>query len=250
MKPGQILLWTTLAGLVVCGGLLYREGQNRRQLHHQLASTTQARDSLQVELTQARTRVQAQEAQLHDLDADLGATKTRLTATEARSVQLSRKAAALEVQLQDRARQLAEVNARLAAANQELATARANPASEESVAHYQATITDLRRQVAELRAAVQPVPSALPPPTLTTSRARTASVVSVGPANAFVVLNYGARHGALPRQTFQVRRGTETLATVHISDVRENYSIAQVQPDSLRGALHKGDSAVLNSPTP
>ncbi len=80
---------------------------------------------------------------------------------------------------------------------------------------------------------------------LTTHRSRLASVVSVGPSSALVVINYGASHGALPEQRLFIRRGTETLATVHISDVRENFSIAQVRPDTLQAALHKGDSAVL-----
>jgi hypothetical protein len=69
--------------------------------------------------------------------------------------------------------------------------------------------------------------------------------MSIGPSNAFVVINYGAVHGALPTQVISIRRGTETIATALISDVREKYSIAQVQPESLRGALHKGDSAVI-----
>ena len=42
-----------------------------------------------------------------------------------------------------------------------------------------------------------------------------------------------------------IRRGTKQLATVQISDVRENYSIAQVRPDSLRDSLQKGDLATL-----
>jgi hypothetical protein len=42
-----------------------------------------------------------------------------------------------------------------------------------------------------------------------------------------------------------IQRGTKTLASALTTDVRQNHSIAQIQPDSLRGALHKGDSAVL-----
>ena len=46
-------------------------------------------------------------------------------------------------------------------------------------------------------------------------------------------------------QRLSVSQGTEIVATVLISDVRTNFSIAQVQPDTLRGDLHKGDSALL-----
>jgi hypothetical protein len=69
--------------------------------------------------------------------------------------------------------------------------------------------------------------------------------VSVGPENAFVVLNYGSARGAQIDQRFAVRSGSDLLATVRISDVRSQFSIAQVEPDSLRGVLHKGDLAVL-----
>ncbi len=69
--------------------------------------------------------------------------------------------------------------------------------------------------------------------------------MSVGPENAFVVLNYGANRGAQIDQRFAIRSGPDLLATVRISDVRSQFSIAQVEPDSLRGVLHKGDLALL-----
>ena len=42
-----------------------------------------------------------------------------------------------------------------------------------------------------------------------------------------------------------MQRGTDEVATVLISDVRTNFSVAQVLPDTLRGVLQKGDLAVL-----
>ena len=46
-------------------------------------------------------------------------------------------------------------------------------------------------------------------------------------------------------QTLLDSPGTSEIATVLISDVRANFSVAQVLPDTLRGVLQKGDSAVL-----
>jgi hypothetical protein len=70
-------------------------------------------------------------------------------------------------------------------------------------------------------------------------------VLSVGPGNAFVVLNFGTARGAQLGHRLTVNQGTDTVATVLISDVRPNFSIAQVLPDTLRGVLQKGDSATL-----
>ena len=39
--------------------------------------------------------------------------------------------------------------------------------------------------------------------------------------------------------------GSDILGTALISDVRSQFSVAQVEPDSLHGILHKGDLAIL-----
>jgi hypothetical protein len=77
------------------------------------------------------------------------------------------------------------------------------------------------------------------------SRIGRATVLTVGPSSAFVVLNFGSVRGAQLGQRLNVSQGTETIATVLISDVRTNFCIAQVQPDTVRGVLQKGDLALL-----
>ena len=62
---------------------------------------------------------------------------------------------------------------------------------------------------------------------------------------AGLVLDFGAQRGAQLGQKLGVNQGTQPIATVLISDVRPNLSIAQVLPDSLRGVLQKGDHATL-----
>ena len=106
---------------------------------------------------------------------------------------------------------------------------------EANLAESKATQRDLRGEVSSLTEA------------LAQARASEASPETIASyqSNAFVVLNYGASHGALPSQRMDIQRGTKQLATVQISDVRENYSIAQVRPDSLRDSLQKGDVATL-----
>ena len=78
-----------------------------------------------------------------------------------------------------------------------------------------------------------------------TNRAGRSSVLSVGPQNAFVVVNFGSARGAQLGHRLTISQGNAVVATAVISDVRANFSVAQVQPESLRGVLQKGDSAVL-----
>ncbi|MEJ6603977.1 MAG: hypothetical protein ACKVI3_07560 [Verrucomicrobiia bacterium] len=80
---------------------------------------------------------------------------------------------------------------------------------------------------------------------LVAGRSNHAQVAKVGPRNAFVVINFGETHGAVPNQRFTVKRGSAVLATVEISLTKEHYSIAQVLPETLSGNIRKGDAATL-----
>jgi hypothetical protein len=199
-----------------------------------------------VQVFQATNTIAAQQTEIDALDTALGEARTRLTVTEARHVELGRELSQARAQLValDAAQQpLRTDNARLTT---ELAHANSQTAA--MLAAFERTMAELERLMAE---PVRPEPASGPVlPLLTTHRSRNAQVVSVGPSSAFIVINYGAAHGALPRQEMQILRGTESVARVHISDVREQHSIAQVLPDSLSGVLHKGDSAVLSPPSP
>ncbi len=202
----------------------------------------------QATLTDVEEQNRGLQEQLIDMDADLGATKTRLTATETIKVQQSRAINELHQQLRDAETRISHLMVDIATLRASLIDAKAHRASVESVVALNKTIAELEKELATLEAKLAKRPTPPPQPTgilLTTNRSRSAIVVTVGPSNAFVVVNYGANHGALPSQIMTIKRGTSILASALISDVRENHSIAQIQPESLRGALHKGDSAVL-----
>jgi hypothetical protein len=74
---------------------------------------------------------------------------------------------------------------------------------------------------------------------------RNASVLNVGTKSAFVVLNIGSSHGARPGLQLAVDRQGLSLARLQISEVDENYSIAQVEAGSLTGKLRVGDNATI-----
>lgn len=237
-RPRPALIVLGLLALLL-GLLGFREYRLRLAV---TAELTQA----QARALQAATAAAAQQTEIDALDTALGEARTRLTVAEARQIELGGELTETREQLAARDASLLPLqneNARLTADLAQM-TAR----SSELVAAYDLTMAELARQLDEL---ARPEPAASPViPLLSTHRSRSAQVVSVGPSSAFVIINYGAAHGALPRQEMLIMRGTDTVARVHISDVREQHSIAQVLPDSLSGVLHKGDSAVSSPPSP
>lgn len=237
-RPRPALIALGLLALVL-GLLGFREYRQRLAVTAELTQ-------VQTQVLQASTTVAARQTEIDALDAALGEARTRLTVAEARQVELRRELTQTREQLAAREAALQPLQAENTRLTADLA--QVNSRSTARVAAFERTMAELERLLAET---VRPEPASRPViPLLTTHRSRSAQVVSVGPSSAFVIINYGAAHGALPRQEMLIIRGTETVARVHISDVREQHSIAQVLPDSLSGVLHKGDSAVLSPPSP
>ena len=252
MKPiARLFPLLLLAGLIVSATLYFRASSHRTRLEARLQSVTAEQQRTDLRLSDALAREAELQQQLTGLDEALGATKVRLTASENRNIELTRESARLRQDLNNRNTQLAAHEAELHAARAALARLQSMHLSSEERTRFEQTIGRLELELAESKRELHSVraEAASPPPALpafTTNRGRTASVVSVGPANAFVVVNFGASHGALPTQTMHIRRGPDILATVRISDVHPQHSVAQVLPDSVQGALHKGDLAVLS----
>jgi hypothetical protein len=247
----RIALTLALIGTVLLGGAYHRAASTNRALKRELSASRDLVFSRTQSLEQATTENKRLQSDLSAMDVDLGATKTRLTAAEAAKVQLGRELRTSREKLTATESKVMELNEAVQSLQTELTAANSKATSPARLAEYQMKIESLEQALAAARSNRIATQSAAKAPAaedgllLSTNRARTSSVMSVGPESAFVVVNYGAAHGALPTQIMSIRRGTETIATALISDVRENFSIAQVQPESLRGALHKGDSAVI-----
>lgn len=237
-----IISLLSVIAAAVLGGLYWLSSSDNARLEKSLLTARSQNQVLTADLTVARELTEQQQTQLHTLDADLGETKTSLTSTRSRMIILQREIEELEENLTQSQATQRSLQGDVTSLTKALTQARASEASPETVASYQKTIRDLEQQLATIQSAPYPTSTV---PVLTTHRSRSTRVVSVGPSNAFVVLNYGASHGALPSQRMDIHRGTKQLASVQISDVRQNYSIAQVRPDSLRDTLQKGDVATL-----
>lgn len=252
-----------LLGVAASATLFVKSGGTRRELEQKVATADRRSSELQTKLDEATARAASLQQQLAALDADLGDAKSRVTMSEARSVQATRDLATLRNELAAKQQAEQAFNSEMAQLKRELVQAKlaATGATPEDVENYRTTIAGLEAKVAELQHLVSVATRSVPATSgaaggATTSTGDTprsadprftARVVSVGPSNAFVVINYGSGQGAQTGQNLLIRRGTDTLATVQINDVRESHSIAHVLPDSLRGALRKGDSASISN---
>jgi hypothetical protein len=232
------LLTCTVSGTL---GALYWQGQEKQRelLTHQA--------SLDSQLASSRELASSYQKQALKLDADLTSTKTQLTATEQRAAQVTRDLADSRAALAAREQAERTLRDELTSLRQDLADTRAHAIAPAQIEAYQGTIAELERQLAVSKnGAALTTAAGASTAVFSSRRAPTsAAVVSVGPENAFVVLNYGSRRGAELGQRFTLRQGADLLATVLISDVRTQFSVAQVEPDSVRGVLHKGDLALL-----
>ena len=241
-----VLCLLALLGSGVSAMLYFEIGNSKKILVTQLADTSARAGKLEADLASANEQNGALKSKVTALDADLGAMKIQFVSTEARATKLdgdlrqSRNVLSLYEQT---ARALAE---EVSSLRTDLSDTRATHASPEAVIAYKNTIAELERQLANASRNGAAAPTAAGASTAVfTSRIGRATVMTVGAESAFVVLNFGSARGAQLGQKFSVNQGTDTVATVLISDVRTNFSIAQVLPDTLRGVLQKGDSALL-----
>lgn len=225
--------------------LYLRLGHAKELTDLQLADTLSQNEKLSAGLTTAKAQGDALQAKLTTTEAGLEASKAKLAATETRANQLDRDLGQAKSLLSLQEQNAHALTAEIASLKRDLADARSSSVSPEAVAGYKSTIAELERQLAAAGNGAAAPTAAGAATAVFTSRAGRATVVSVGPENAFVVLDFGASRGAQLGQSLSITHGTETVATALISDVRTNFSIAQVQPDSLHGVLQKGDLALL-----
>lgn len=248
--PLLVLCAVTVLGAVFSGALYLKIGNSKQLLAAELAGEKERAVRLQSDLAAANQQTGSLQAQVATLTTNLNTARTDLAAANEKLSSAELRAVVLDHDLTNAQKTIAlhEQNAKALAAEiadlrADLDDSRRSNASPEAVAAYKGTIAELEKQLATARnGATLGVGNTL---AVFTNRSGRATVLTVGPDSAFVVLNFGSNRGAQVGQRLTVSQGTETVAVVLISDVRANFSIAQVQPDTLRGVLQKGDSAVL-----
>ncbi len=247
-----ILCVIALLGSTLSAMLFFRIGNSKQLLELRLTDANTRATKLDSDLATVneqngslKARIGALDAQVGTLDIELAGTKTKLAAADARTGQLTTDLAQTKDVLalyESTARALADD---VAALRKDLEESRTSNASPDAVAAYKSTITELERQLATARNGAAAPATSGGSTAVFANRAGRATVLTVGPDSAFVVLNFGEARGAQLGHRLTVSHGSTVVATVLVSDVRANFSVAQVLPDLLRGVLQKGDSAVL-----
>lgn len=245
MKGFSLLM--SLAAVLAAGvaGLLFFKIEYDKE--HLLANNT----AVQAQLASAHQRANdngterdALATQISTLQREMAELKARNTTLEARNSQLARELTRNREELTSREGSDQGVQQEIANLRKQVAESRAalasaiGGASPEQVAAYEARIQDLEAQLTALRRgestnlSFASVPGDLK-----------GEVIEVGPKAAFVVLNIGTRHGAVTALEMVLRRGSQVLARIRLTDVRENYSVANVVPETGTGNLRPGDVA-------
>ncbi len=240
-----LLCALALLGATASAVLYFQIGDSKKRLEFQLADSTARGAKLASDLAAANEQNGTLKARLAAAATDLAASQDKLASAELRLTVLDHDLAQTRSRLELQTQNTRALANEVSALRRDLDDARNSNASPEAVAAYKNTIAELERQLANARHGAAAPTAAGAATAVFASRAGRATVLTVGPANAFVVLNYGAARGAQVGQRLTISQGTAPVATVLISDVRANFSVAQVQPDTLRGVLQKGDSALL-----
>jgi hypothetical protein len=247
-----LLVALALLGTAGSGILFLRNAGTRQVLAERLADAERRAAKLEGDLGAAHEQVGGLKVRLADAESQ-GAQALRAAELARESAEAATRRATEAEQELGRTRDAlglyestaSSLAAEVAGLQRELTAVHASSIAPETAAAYREAIADLERQLAVARNGATVSGSAGGSTAVFANRAGRGTVLSVGPESAFVVINFGEARGAQLGHRMTVGRGPAVLATVELSDVRENFSVGQVQPESLRGVLQKGDSAVL-----
>jgi hypothetical protein len=242
LRVYAVVITLAAAGL---GVALWHERSVRAGLAAQVTRLARQNADLRYEAKQAAAQAEKFGRHAVELDSQLGSAKSRTTATEVRQAQLTR-------ELSEREQREVALMTELATLRQQVAEPAipaAPPAPPIDINALRTRIIALEQQLTQLltRALAEPVSAAAVEPETAPATSEPYQVVRVGPRDAFVVLDFGAAHGARPGQILSLWRGTSELARVQISDARPRFSLAQVLSATLKGQLQTGDLVLLTN---
>lgn len=236
----------------VSGVLYFLIGNQKEVLGQELATANGRIAVLDARSAEIGAQRDVLEAHARALDEQLSEAKARSVSLEARATQLSRELQQLSRELAEKIDAEQTQQRELAQLRRDLVQARSallEQGSQAEVAALQERIDALEAELAGRGSGSPATPGSTVRITPVTSPRdfgiHSASVLNVGTKSAFVVLNIGSVHGARPGLQLAVDRQGLSLARLQISEVNENYSIAQVEAGSLTGKLRVGDNATI-----
>ena len=258
-----VLCILALLGSAASGYFWWQVGDTKKQLESKLQAETAAGAALREDLAKANSARTAVQADLTRSDSDLGDAKSRLTAAEARTIQVAREVESLKTAVAEKESAEKKLTADLDTLRRELVQTRltSQTGSPEELEKFKQTIATLEAQVIQLQSSASHTSSGTSTGTTTgtssgesssnvvqpelSARTAAAEVAKVGRKNAFVILDLGTADGIIVGNKFLITRDGETIAESVISEVTEGYAIAQVVPSSIKSALTTGDTATF-----
>jgi septal ring factor EnvC (AmiA/AmiB activator) len=243
-----------LLGSAASGFFYIQIGNTKEALQNQLSAEQTKAAGLKSDLDKTTEEREGLQTRLTATDGELGDTKSKLTASEARAVQSARESTQLKSIVAKAEADTQKLNTDLASLRSELVKARleaevANPAELEK---YKQTVATLEAQLASLNGTSASASTSVGTTTAGTPagpalgvRTSSARVAAVGPKSAFVVLELGTADGVNAGQKFLIARDGKVIADAIVSDVKDAYAVAQVNPATTKGFLAAGDVASL-----
>jgi ribosomal protein L29 len=240
-----VLCILALLGSGASGFFWWQIGNTKEELKQQLSSEQSRAASLQNNLNETNTQLEQKVAQLTQTDTELGDTKSKLTAAEARNIQISREIVGLKTAYAEKAMSEKKLTADVDALRRELVQTRlaAQVGNPEEIERYKQTIASLESRLGEIQGITPAAAGAKVATPIRSERTAAARVAKVGTKNAFVILELGTADGIAAGNKFNLSRAGELLAESVISEVKDTYAIAQIAPSSIKGALKEGDIA-------
>jgi hypothetical protein len=263
MKPPTIILVASIVlGSAALTYLYLQIGQTQESLQQEVTKSGAHAVELGAKIADSSAQIESLKKDLSTQTANLTDTNATLSATDNRVGQLGRD------QTQVRAQVVALVDAQRVIsvevtqikpeiAELKVAAAAVTP---DMLAGLTTTTTALQSKVAELEAALAKAAARAKGPAVVSEggplTAEAASsvlkaggarfdVLSVGNKNAFVVVQAGAAQELQVGQHFVISRNGSGVAEAVVSSIHEKCTIAQIIPSSLKGALNKGDVAIV-----
>lgn len=238
---------------VVSGVLFFLIGNQKEEMQQQLTTANGRISVMESRSTELASQRDLIEAQARALEEQLGESRARGVSLEARSTQLARELQQARQELVEKADAEQNQQREIAQLRRDLVQARSTlleQGSQAEVAALQDRINSLEAELGRRGGSGSPSATGRTVQITPVNSPRdfgiqNASVLSVGTKSAFVVLNIGSAHGARPGIALAVDRQGLSLARLQISEVNENYSIAQVEAGSLTGKLRVGDNAII-----
>lgn len=222
-------------------------GNTKQVLTQQRDEQTKRADGLDTDLTKTKGDLDNTRKDLAKKDSELGDTKKQLQNEKNRAAKLTNDLNAANKKYTEVAKSEAELKGQVVKLREEIVAIRlaVGGGSEED----KVKLAEADRRIKELEGQINSGDigksgSAQGGRGVLTRLANTA-VASVGSDNAFVILDVGNKQGAAIGQLYAIKRDGNEIARARVSAVRDELTIAQVEPKSIKGDLTKGDVASI-----